>query len=66
MVEVLKGFIIIFLAGFKEWYNFKIEWTTGLYIKMGDMFVAVLVFIFIIIMILKALGFEKEWYNEWF
>lgn len=60
MVEVLKGFVIIFLAGFKEWYNFKIEWTTGLYIKMGDMFVAVLVFIFIIIMILKALGFEKE------
>lgn len=66
MIEVLKGFVIIFLAGFKEWYNFKIEWTTGLYIKMGDMFVAVLVFIFIIIMILKALGFEKEWYNEWF
>lgn len=60
MIEVLKGFIIIFLAGFKEWYNFKIEWTEGLFLKLGDICVAVLCFVFIIIMILKALGFEKE------
>lgn len=64
MIEVLKGFVIIFLAGFKEWYNFKIEWTEGLYLKLGDICVAVLCFGFIIIMLLKSLGFEKEWYNE--
>lgn len=60
MIEVLKGFVIIFLAGFKEWYNFKIEWNEGLYLKLGDICVSVLCFVFIIIMLLKSLGFEKE------
>lgn len=60
MINVLRGYIIIFFAGFKEWYNFNVDWANGTTVRLGDLIVAIIALLLIIKLILGSLGLEKE------
>lgn len=54
MIQVLQGIANIIVECFIIWYNFKIEYTPNNWVKIGDLFVAILGFIAILILLFKA------------
>lgn len=57
MIEVLKNSINIVASFINSIYNFEIDFYEGQRIKIGTLFIAVLLFALLIYVVLTALGF---------
>lgn len=57
MIEILKNLITIAVGFINSIYNFEIDFYDNVKIKIGTLFIAILLFALLIYVVLTALGF---------
>lgn len=57
MIEILKSLINIAVGFINSIYNFEIDFYEGQRIKIGTLFIAILLFALLIYVVFNALGF---------
>lgn len=59
MIEVIKGYVDIWIPAIMQVYNFKIELVQGKLYKIGDLTIAFLVLCLCIYIVLEVAGIKK-------